>query len=582
MKKALTTILILLASFQAVNAADFSSEIFQVNSAGFPKIAVLLKVFNKTPVELKNDNFTISEDNTGISSFELVFQKNRHYMVLVIDRSSSIEPAMNSVKQAAAGFVQSMVSDVSMSVLSFGSDIDFNHEFSSDGESLVASIQKLRPWGGTTLYDALYSACEELNNKAGRSDLKTIVCLTDGRDSAPNGVTPMSTHTPDEVKKLAVDKGVRLITVGLGNDIDETVLKDFSRSTNGWYLQTTTPDQLSKLYEALSQRMKLERYYRLSYTTPKPSPDGTRRNIEIVSRLQGAENQGKGSYLAPTRTVHKPETEDAGERGGKMSVKSLFHDLHIDGPDSIFLTSPIIVTPATPVFGLNQASLLGLSQSEAQSVIEQTRARVSADHRANYEMQKSYLDGYSNALASMSAKVEENAARTDLKEFERPRIEYRRDYLKMRREEVEVHAQRAYDEYHARHTAAMAELDLFQQMHTNNSDFDSEAFESNSASLTTCLNGIDEKYDALLQQLSDKRWQHYSDTFDSRGANVEFNTTVTEEEIDLPSIPDPVSNNRPSVRDIKQYIKDRVPGADDDDSDSSDNTDIPELDILDN
>jgi len=119
-------------------------------------------------------------------------------------------------------------------------------------------------------------------------------------------------------------------------------------------------------------------------------------------------------------------------------------------------------------------------------------------------------------------------------------------------------------------------------MHASNSDFDSEAFETNSASLTACLNSIDEKYDALLQQHSDKRWQHYSDTFDSRGANVEFNTTVTEEEIDLPSIPDPAGNNRPSVRDIKQYIKDRVPGVDDDDSDSSDSPDIPELDILDN
>ena len=76
---------------------DFSSEILQVNSAGFPKIAVTLKVFSREPAELKSDNFVISEDGAGIASFELAFQQNRHYMILVIDRSSSIEPAMAAV-----------------------------------------------------------------------------------------------------------------------------------------------------------------------------------------------------------------------------------------------------------------------------------------------------------------------------------------------------------------------------------------------------------------------------------------------------------------------------------------------------
>lgn len=571
MRKLILLAIVCIVLPQLVAAKDFASEIFQVNSAGFPKIGVLLKVFSKEPAELKNDNFTISEDATGISSFELVFQKNRHYMVLVIDRSSSIEPAMPAVKQAAASFVQSMVSDVQMSVLSFGSDLDFTHDFSTDGESLVASIQKIRPWGGTTLYDALYSACEELNNKAGRSDLKTVVCLTDGRDSKPNGQTPMSTHTPAEVSKFATDKGVRLITVGLGNDIDEAILRDFATSTGGWYLQTTTPEQLAKLYEALSRRMKLERYYRLTYTTPKPQADGTRRNIEIVSRLRGSEEQGKGFYTAPTKTVYKPAADDSGS-SGKMTLRSVFSDLHIDGPDSVFLTGPIIPPPSHPVFGLNRASLLGLSQSDALALIEQTRERVGAEHLANYHRQQAYLDNYSNGLASLSAQVEENASRSDLKEFERPRIEYRREYLRMRSEEINLHSQQAYDEYHARHTAAMADLDIFQQ-HVANDEADvDDLFHANSASLTATLSQIDEKYDNLLNQHQEKMNQHFSDTLDSRGSNVEFNQTITDEQIDLPIIPDPTGSGRPSVGNIREFINRRVPGAD---------GDAPELELLD-
>ncbi len=576
MKRMLLGFVLFFAGTISVSAKDFSSEIIQVNSAGFPKIGVILKVFNKEPVEMQSDNFVVSEDGSGISSFELAFQKNRHYMVLVIDRSSSIEPAMNEVKLAAASFVQSMVSDVSMSVLSFGSDIDFSHDFSQDGQSLVTAVNKLRPWGGTALYDALYQACEELQNKAGRADLKTVVCLTDGRDSTPNGQTPMSTHTPDQVNKFASEKGVRLITVGLGNDIDTDVLKGFAGATGGWYLQTTTPEQLAKIYEALGRRMKLERYYQLGYTTPKPARDGTKRNIEITSRMKGLEDQGKGNYTAPTMTVHKPVAEE-GDTKGKFSVKKVFFDLHIDGPDSVFLTAPITPPPASPVFGLNRASLLGLGEAETAGVIEQARARVSSEHRQNYDQQLKYLDDYQKCCERLCQKVEEDASRPDLKDFERPRIEYRRQYLQLRQEEINLYKQQAYEEYQAKHQAAMDELDFYQKTGLSGGDDDAGFFERNSASATATLNAISGKYDQLFAAHREKMNSHFSDSQAGRGAHVESNTTIVDEEIDLPS-----GGGRsdmtgvgavPSLGEIDKFIKNRVPGNRDIDEDESDSDD---------
>ena len=586
MKRTFIVLFLMVISTVTGMGKDFASEIMQVNSAGFPKIGVMLKVFSKEPDELKADNFVISEDKTGISSFDLAFHKNQHYMVLVVDRSSSIEPAMNEVKRAAASFAISMVGDVSMSVLSFASDIDFTHSFSNDGNSLVEAIKKLRPWGGTALYDALYSACDELQNKAGRADLKTIVCLTDGRDSTPNGQTPMSTHTPEQVKKYAVEKGIRLITVGLGSDIDEAVLKDFAGATGGWYLQTTTPEQLSKLYEALSRRMKLERYYQLSYTTPKPERDGTRRNIEISSSLKGLKDQGTGYYTAPTMTVHKPEPVDAGRpgKGGKMTVRTVFTDLDITGPDSVFLTGPITPPPASPVFGLNRASLLGLSDAEAQSVVEQARARVSSEHQANYDKQKKYLDEYKLGLERIAQGVEKKAAEPGLKDYEKPRIEYRRQYLQLRQEEVLLHLQEAWEKYQIKLQAAMDEMDFYQKTQLSGGDDDSGFLERNSASATTSLNGAARKYADLLGQHHEKMAQHFGDSVGSRGAHVEHSTTVVDEEIDLPGTGgrgtgfNPGQLNVPSVADLKNRLKRSVPSYDDDaagsdsDSDSGEET----------
>lgn len=569
MKKIIIAVVVLLAGTVAAPGKDFSSEISQINSAGFPKIAVMLKVFNKAPEELKADNFTISEDGAGISTFALTIQKNKHYMVLVIDRSSSIEPAMNAVKLAAAGFVKSMVSDVSMAILSFGSDLDFNHPFAEDGQSLVAAIGKIRPWGGTALYDALYSACEELHNKAGRSDLKTVVCLTDGRDSTPNGQTPMSIHTPAEVNKLAGEKGIRLITVGLGADIDEAVLKGFASATGGWYLQTTTPEQLSQLYEALSQRMKLERYYQLAYTTPRPALDGTRRNIGISSMLKGFQEQGKGYYIAPVRTVSRPEPVSASKpigdgKGGKMTVSSLFQDLRIDGPDAVFLTGPIIPPPASPVFGLNAASLLMLSPADCQVIIDQARVRVSEEHRQGYDLQQKYLDGYQKSLERLAKENDELAA-SSLKDFERPRFEYRKQYLQMRLEEVALYAQKAYENYLIKQTVSMDELDYYQQTRVGGNAEDENFFATSSASETAALQVVDAKFAKQIEQQHIRMDKHFTATLDSRGANIEQNSTVVTEEIDLPDVLGNTGDNQ----------------DENDGSNSIDVPEIPDLKILD-
>lgn len=532
-------------------SSDFSSEISQINAAGFPKIEMFLKVFNNQPEELKSDNFVISEDSTGIKSFSLEFRKSKHLMTLVIDRSSSIEPAMNQVKIAASSFIKSMVNDVTMAVVTFGSDIDFSHKFAQDENSLINAVNKIKPWGGTALYDAIYTACDDLQNNAGRNDLKTVVCLTDGHDSTPNGKKPLSVKTPAEVCKFATDKGIRLITVGLGNDIDVQVLKEFAQTTGGWYLQTTSPESLAKLYEALSRRIKMEKHYRLSYTTPRPEADGSKRIVEITSRLKGKESQGKGHYNAPSKSVatKKPSTVPSDHGSSKFSVTDLFSSLHIDGPDEVFLTSPVIPPLPTPVIGPNDATFLGCSKDDCQEIIDQARNRMGEEHKKNFEDQQKYFNNYLQALDKLQKANDEWAARSDVDEFEKPRIEYRNTYLQLRREEIGYYSQKSYDEYLIDLKTSMDELDYYQEIHVLGKSEDDSFFHSNSASRTAALNVVEEKYDALLKKHEEKENQHFHSTLDSRGANVEFETRVEtkEYETDVNATDDPVEEPEPDA-----------------------------------
>lgn len=583
MKRIFIFVCCFLGFVATVFGKDFSSQITHVNAAGFPRIEVFLKVFNKDAQELRSDCFVITEDSKGITDFSLEFQKNRQFMVLVIDRSSSIEPAMNEVKRAAASFVNSMVGNVTMSILSFGSDMDFNHDFSVDTSSLIAAVNKIRPWGGTALYDAIYLACEELQNKAGRNDLRTVVCLTDGRDSTPNGQTPMSTHTPAEVIKFASEKNIRIITVGLGNDIDSEVLKNFAGSTGGWYLQTTTPENLLKLYGALSQRMKLERHYRLFYTTPKPDADGSRRIIEITSRLKGMQDQGKGQYTAPTRTVSISEPSGSSDKKEKMSVTRVFSDLHIDGPDSVYLTGPIIVPAATPVHGPNGASFVRVSREGCQAIIDQARIRMGEEHKQNYEMQQKYLDVYMQALDRLQKANDERAASQNLKAFEKSRIDYRNQYLQMRREEIDIYRHKSYECYLVSFKATMDELDYFQRTRVGDEAEDNDFFNTNMASESAALRSLDDKYGRLLDQHQNRMDQYYVDTVDNRGANVEFTTHEQTFDLDIPSSGARGAGTR--VKDIKNMIDKQLEKFQsneevEDDSEEAEST-IPEIDLLD-
>lgn len=461
-------------------------------------------------------------------------------MTLVIDRSSSIEPAMNQVKQAAASFVQSMIHDVSIAIVSFGSDVDFSHKFSQDLKSLTDAINNIKPWGGTALYDAIYTACDDIQNSAGRNDLKTVVCLTDGHDSTPNGKKPLSIKTPEEVCRFATDKGIRIITVGLGNDIDVQVLKNFAKSTGGWYLQTTSPESLAKLYEALSRRMKLEKYYRLSYTTPKPEADGSRRIVEITSRLKGTESQGEGHYNAPSKAVaaSKSSRGSSGKSNSKFSVTEVFSSLHIDGPDTVFLTSPVITPPASPVHGPNAATFLGCSKDDCQEIIDNERARISEEHKANFEKQQKYFNDYLQVLDRLQKANNEWAAKPDLKEFEKPRIEYRNTYLQMRREEIGYYSQKSYEEYLVNFKTSMDELDYYQKVQVMGKPEDDSFFHTNYASRTAALSLINSRFKDILKKHDEKENQHFHSTLDSRGSNVEFEMRIETRELDIPESDD--------------------------------------------
>ena len=537
MKKTFILLLLFCVMAAQANTAELTARITHVDASGFPVVEAMLQVYHDQSFELSPEKLVVEENGSKVPEFKLAPLDFTHYLILVVDRSSSIEPAMLDVKKAAAGLVKSLAGPVNIAILSFGSDIDIDHDFSTDKKSLIESIGKIRPWGGTVLFDAVYEACEELNTRAGINDLKTVICLTDGQDSTPSGRHRLSRHEPHEVTKSAIDKNIRVISLGLGNDIDTEFLGGIASETGGWYLQTATSGQLSDLCDKLSTRLKLKKHFKLSYNSPVPTAENPRRSISVTLTHNGLTAVGTRPYHTPTRI--KTLAVAPAEQERPLSLEALLERLEVAGNDQSLLTRRIKLPATQPVHGLTLASFNGLSSVDCRNLINQMHQLVAEKHQQNFAARKKYLDEH---LAAVDRLLREFFARADaprIKEPESQKIARFIDYLNIRRQEIELLGKRAYEEYLIEFKSSLAELEYFEKTQIGGEKFDEAFFAGNTASRTQALQELGDRYvEEIAENQQKLREKFAASEEDSRPGASSPASAGDKLDLSLPDLPE--------------------------------------------
>lgn len=273
--------------------------------------------------------------------------------VLVLDRSGSMREKANkldgmskidALKVAARRFVDLMRPNARTTLISFSTDVDAPAPFSSDKNALKRAIDKLRPQGGTSLYDAAYDGVETLV-AARLPGRKALVVLTDGRDEDPG-----SRHSDDDVIEAAKAAGVALHMLGLGRpkEINEPVMQRMGKETGGSYHHAGNTAQLIEIFEQLSIDLhddgidedslrklaeksggryvpardisklselfgsladELQSTYTLTFPSRRPSHDGTARGIEIRVVRGGQQVSDVATVGYQVRGVVVPEMD---------------------------------------------------------------------------------------------------------------------------------------------------------------------------------------------------------------------------------------------------------------------------------
>lgn len=273
-------------------AAPPAVQVTQVDTGNYPEVTVYVAAHDATgsPLAgLSQADFSLSEDGTPVTVSDFRGSGTVPLTsVLVIDRSGSMNELgkLAGARAAAQAFVDQMRPGDRTALVAFNSQVASLSPFSADQAALHAELLRVRADGGTAVYDAVAAGAELLADQSGR---RALLVLTDGQDCRENNPCPAeegSRHPLTAAIAAANQSAQPVYVIGLGDPlvqgeggIDENVLRRIAAETGGEYFYAPQAAALADLYTRLSSDLQAE--YALTYVSPRPFFDGTRRDIQV-------------------------------------------------------------------------------------------------------------------------------------------------------------------------------------------------------------------------------------------------------------------------------------------------------------
>ncbi len=280
------------------------------------KVSVFFKVNDKdgNPVSgLKSNNFNVFERGrndqcfSGISSSESFAkispnsQVFRNNTFLVLDLSNSVlSSSLSQLKSAATTFIDNVMPATpdeafKMSIYWFDGEDNLHllNELTSNSEELKSSIDGITDTisqdPSTDLYGTVIKATDIASEKLAEFEnldifaAASVVLFTDGTDQAARYSKSSAIN-----KVNNANKNITFFSIGLGNEIDETVLTQIGKTTSVFADNSQElEDRFNEI--SLSVAGQANSFYLFEYCSPKRDGSGTN---ELIIQANDSERQG--------------------------------------------------------------------------------------------------------------------------------------------------------------------------------------------------------------------------------------------------------------------------------------------------
>ena len=240
---------------------------------------------------LEAKDFRLKEDGVAQRLTHVANEDTPLEVVMALDISASMADAIADVRSSARTFIGALRERDVLTILGFNDNIFTVARRETQTEARMKALDRLAPWGSTSLYDVINRGVSLLRQQAGR---KGLVVFSDGEDES-------SRLSFDAVEKELQSSDAVMYAVGLGRgarmaDLTRQ-LSRLSDASGGRAVIAPDASQLSGAFRDVVD--ELAHQYVLSYSPTNDKKDGTWRALTVEIPGRDVRLRARPGYRAP-------------------------------------------------------------------------------------------------------------------------------------------------------------------------------------------------------------------------------------------------------------------------------------------
>jgi VWFA-related protein len=218
---------------------------------------------------------------------------------IVIDASTSIRSRFQFEQQSASEFLLETLKSRADRAFVLGFDVTptIEQDWTDNIDALQTGINRLRPGGGTAMYDAVYTACRDklLDVARGQEPVrKAMILISDGDDN-------QSRVHPDEAIKMCERAETIIYAISTNwtpsRGKGDKALTEMAEATGGEVFFPPSVEEMSESFKNIEEELRSQ--YSLDYTPADFKYDGAFRTIYLYCIDRRYQVRAKKGYFAP-------------------------------------------------------------------------------------------------------------------------------------------------------------------------------------------------------------------------------------------------------------------------------------------
>jgi Ca-activated chloride channel family protein len=275
--------------------------VFKSSVALVPITALVRDSRNRIVRNLNRNDFQVFEGGRPRTIVDFGAKENAPVTVaFLFDTSGSMGVSANleKGKDVVEDFVAGMDADADhVALFTFGKALREEVPFTTDRDEIYDALDGVKPWGLTSLYDAIAQTAKQLADQP--SQHRAVVVITDGLDTS-------SALTPSEVSGLASSIDVPVYVVAVVSPLDhprtpaavvadtaDAGLANLARWTGGELFHVSAFDQTLAMTRDLMATMR-HQYFLAIESSSAPGW----YQLEVKTKRQGLTVRARSGYFA--------------------------------------------------------------------------------------------------------------------------------------------------------------------------------------------------------------------------------------------------------------------------------------------